>query len=150
MMIGRLTCGRSRLIGCTVTSALGVMLAACGQDNRYVAPPPPQVTVAHPVRQQVTVYLEATGSTAAVNTANLVARVQGFLQAIDYRDGDVVKKGDTLFTIEPEPYELKLDQAKAAEAAAQATLKQTEAEYERQSDLASRQVASRAALDNAT
>jgi RND family efflux transporter MFP subunit len=55
-----------------------------------------------------------------------------------------------LFTIEPEPYQLKLQQAQAAEAGAEATVKQTEAEFERQTELAGRQVASKAALDNAT
>ena len=63
-------------------------------------------------------YLEATGYTAAVNSTNLVARVQGFLQPIDYKDGDLVKQGTTLFVIEPEPYKLKLEQAQAAEAGA--------------------------------
>ena len=89
---------------------------ACGQENRYVAPPPPKVTVALPAQQKVTRYLEATGYTAAVNTTNLVARVQGFLQEINYKDGDLVKEGATLFVIEPEPYKLKLEQAQAAEA----------------------------------
>ena len=51
-------------------------LSGCGQDNRYVAPPPPKVTVAIPVQQKVTRYLEATGYTSAINTTNLVARVQ--------------------------------------------------------------------------
>ena len=105
------------------------------QDNHYVAPPPPKVTVALPVQQKVTRYLEATGNAAAVNTANLVARVQGFLQEINYKDGEQVKQAQTLFTIEPEPYKLKLEQAQAAEAGAQATVKQTEADYERQTDL---------------
>src|SRR4029079_2599403 len=91
------------------------MLAACGQENRYVAPPPPQVSVAIPVQQEVTRYLETTGNTAAVNTVNLVARVQGFLEKIEYRDGDEVKAGTTRFVIEPEPYQLKLEQAQAAE-----------------------------------
>ena len=136
----------ARLIACPLMLAL----LACGQDNRYVAPPPPVVKVALPVEQEVTRYLEATGNTAAVNSTNLVARVQGFLVGIHYRDGDIVKAGTTLFTIEPEPYKLKLDQAKAAQAGAQATLKQTELEYDRQADLASRAVASKAALDNAT
>ncbi len=127
-----------------------LVLAACGQDNQYVAPPPPQVTVAAPLQQPVTRYLEATGNTASINTTDLVARVQGFIQEIHYKDGDEVKEGAALFTIEPEPYKLKLEQAQAAEAGAQASLKQTEAEYDRQADLASRQVASKAALDNAT
>jgi multidrug efflux pump subunit AcrA (membrane-fusion protein) len=111
------------------TAAAAALVSACGQDNRYVAPPPPQVKVALPVQQEVTRYLEATGNTAAVNSANLVARVQGFLAEIHYRDGDFVKQGTSLFTIEPEPYKLKLEleQAQAAEAAALATLKQTEA-----------------------
>jgi RND family efflux transporter MFP subunit len=150
MRIGWWATVRAPLVACIATSALAVLLAACGQDNRYVAPPPPQVTVALPTSETVTRYLEATGNTAAVNSANLVARVQGFIQQIHYRDGDVVKQGTTLFTIEPEPYKLKLEQARAAEAAARAVLKQTEAEYERQSELAGRLVATKAALDNAT
>ena len=141
---------RPRLAAVAAAGALAALLAACGQDNRYQAPPPPQVRVALPVKQEVTRYLEATGNTAAVNTVNLVARVQGFVQAINYEAGNFVKEGATLFVIEPAPYQLALEQAQAAEAAAQATVKQTQAEFDRQSDLASRAVASKAALDNAT
>ena len=143
--LGRASGGRP-----LVAAAFAALLAACGGENRYVAPPPLQVKVALPIEQNVTRYLEATGTTAAVNSANLVARVQGFLQEIRYRDGDEVKQGAVLFVIEPEPYKLKLEQARAAEAGAAATLKQNEAEYERQADLASRAVASKAQLDNAT
>jgi RND family efflux transporter MFP subunit len=125
-------------------------LGACGQSNTYVAPPPPKVTVAKPVEQKVTRYFEATGNTAAINSANLVARVQGFLTEISYADGAAVKKGDHLFTIEPEPYQLKLQQAQAAEAAAQATVVQTQADFERQQELVQRQAASKAAFDTAT
>src|SRR5712691_5183392 len=148
--MGRLTSPCSRLSAGAAAAVLAATLAACGQDNRYVAPPPPKVAVALPLPQTVTRYLEATGNAAAVNSTNLVARVQGFLQAINYSDRDVAKRGATLFTIEPEPYKLKLEQAQAAEAGAKATLKQAEAEYERQAELASRQVASKQALDNAT
>jgi RND family efflux transporter MFP subunit len=130
-------------------AALGV-LAACGQSNTYVAPPPPKVTVAKPVEQKVTRYFEATGNAAAVNSANLVARVQGFLTEIKYTDGAAVKKGEHLFTIEPEPYQLRLQQAQAAEASADATVKQTEADFERQQELVQRQAASKAAFDNST
>src|SRR5437763_3471027 len=128
--------------------ALG-LLAACGQSNTYVAPPPPKVTVAKPVEQKVTRYFEATGNTAAVNSANLVARVQGFLTEIKYADGAAVKHGQHLFTIEPEPYQLKLQQAQAAEGAAVASAKQSEADFERQQELVQRQAASRAAFDSA-
>jgi RND family efflux transporter MFP subunit len=125
-------------------------LAACGQSNTYVAPPPPKVTVAKPVEQKVTRYFEATGNAAAVNSANLVARVQGFLTEIKAADGAAVKQGQHLFTIEPEPYQLRLQQAQAAEASAEATAKQTEADFERQQELMQRQAASKAAFDNAT
>jgi RND family efflux transporter MFP subunit len=150
MTIGSPAPARAPLLARITATAAALLLAACSQENHYVAPPPPQVTVTHPVTETVTRYLETTGNTAAVNTANLVARVQGFIQQIHYQDGDVVKQGTTLFTIEPEPYKLKLEQAQAAEAAAQATLKQAEAEYARVSELASRQVSTKAALDNAT
>ena len=74
-------------------------LAACGQNNTYQAPPPPQVTVAKPVEQKVTRYFEATGNTAAVNSANLVARVQGFLTEIKSTNGMSVNNLHHLFTI---------------------------------------------------
>src|SRR5215208_4819889 len=134
-----------RLLACVALVALG----ACGQNNTYQAPPPPKVTVAKPVEQKVTRYFEATGNAAAVNSANLVARVQGFLREINYQDGSPVKKGQHLFTIEPEPYQLRLQQAQAAEAAAQASAKQSEADFERQQELVQRQAASKAAFDAA-
>ena len=126
-----------------------LLLAACGQENRYVAPPPPRVTVAVPVQQSVTRYLEATGNTAAVNSADLVARVSGFIQEINYQDGALVKKGTLLFTIEPEPYKVKLDQAQAAEVGARSALKQAQAAFERQAELVGRQAATQANYDQA-
>jgi RND family efflux transporter MFP subunit len=124
-------------------------LSGCEQ-NTFVAPPPPRVEVALPVQRPVTRFLDATGNTAPVNSVDLVARVQGFVQSIDYQDGTFVKAGTPLFTIEPETYKLKLDQAQAAEAGAQATLKQAEADFGRQSDLVRRQAVSQATLENST
>ena len=124
-----------------------VTLSGCSEENRYVAPPPPKVTVASPAQRPITRYLELTGNTAAVNSANLVARVPGFVQEINYEDGAMVKKGALLFTIEPEPYEVKLRQAQAAEAGAQASLKQAQADFDRQSSLVASQTASRAQYD---
>ena len=126
-----------------------VLLTGCEQ-NSFVPPPPPKVEVALPAQRAITRYLEATGNTAPVKTVDLVARVQGFLQAINYQDGTLVKEGTTLFTIEPETYKLKLEQAQAAEAGVQASLKQTEADYKRQSDLVARQAVSQATLDTST
>ncbi|MGH7248280.1 MAG: efflux RND transporter periplasmic adaptor subunit, partial [Pseudomonadota bacterium] len=120
-----------------VTLMLAVVagVVGCGQSNEYTAPPPPKVTVAHPLAQDVTPYFETTGNTAAVNSVDLVARVEGFVQAIGYKDGDFVKKGTSLFTIEPEPYRLKVESAKASVNSAQATLKEKEADLKRQAQL---------------
>jgi len=126
-----------------------LLLAACGEENRFIAPPPPKVTVQLPLQQTVTPYLEATGNTAAVNTVKLVARVQGYLQEIKYQDGAAVKKGTPLFVIEPEPYRVKVEQAQAAEEGAKAALVSAEAEYKRQAELQAKDVSSQANLDKA-
>src|SRR5580700_5378156 len=126
-----------------------ILLTGCEQ-NAFVPPPPPSVDVALPVQRSVTRYLEATGNTAPIKSVDLVARVQGFLVSIGYKDGDLVKEGTTLFTIEPETYKLKLDQARAAEVGAGASVKQAEADFKRQSDLVARQAVSQATLDTST
>ncbi|UPJ57277.1 efflux RND transporter periplasmic adaptor subunit [Bradyrhizobium sp. 192] len=143
--------GAWRQAGRTLAAvAAMVALAGCEDKNTFVAPPPPKVDVATPVQRAVTRYIEATGNTAPVKSVDLVARVQGFLQSIDYQDGSFVKQGTQLFTIEPETYKLKLEQAQAAEAGAQASVRQTEADYKRQADLVQRQAVSQATLDTST
>jgi RND family efflux transporter MFP subunit len=126
-----------------------VILSACEQ-NTFVPPPPPKVDVAVPVQRSFTRYLEATGNTAPIKSVDLVARVQGFLQSINYKDGAFVKEGTPLFTIEPDTYKLKLEQAQAAEAGAQATVRQAEADFKRQQELVQRQAVSQATLDTST
>jgi RND family efflux transporter MFP subunit len=126
---------RDTAVKVAAVAALLALLSACGQSNTYVAPPPPKVTVAHPAREAVTHYLESTGNVAAVNSADLVARVPGFVSEIKYQDGASVTRGTLLFTIEPEPYKVKLDQAMAAEAAAASNLKVLQTAYQRQVSL---------------
>jgi RND family efflux transporter MFP subunit len=126
-----------------------VALSACEQ-NSFVPPPPPKVDVGLPVQKSITRFLDATGNTAPIQSVDLVARVQGVLQSINYKDGTFVKQGTTLFTIEPDTYKYKLEQAQAAEAGAQATLKQAETDYRRQADLVARQAVSQATLDTST
>ena len=101
------------------------LLAGCGRSNQYQPPPPPAVTVAKPLRLPVTDYLQATGSVAASKTVDLVARVEGYLRSVDFKDGSLVKAGQLLFVIEPEPYQAKL-------ASQQAQLANAQSEYERQ------------------
>ena len=143
--------GQTARAACRISFTLSALVAltACEQ-NSFVPPPPPKVDVGVPVQRAVTRYFEATGNTAPINSVDLVARVQGVLQSINYQDGAFVKKGTTLFTIEPETYKLKLEQAEAAEAGAQASLKQAEADYKRQADLVQKQAVSQATLDTST
>jgi RND family efflux transporter MFP subunit len=124
-------------------------LSACNQQNAYVPPPPPKVDVAVPVKQTVTPYLYATGSTATVNTTTLIARVSGFIQEIDYKDGDAVKAGQQLFLIEPEPYQLALEQAQAGKASADAQVQQSTANLKREQELVAKKVDPQSALDTA-
>jgi multidrug efflux system membrane fusion protein len=128
-------------------AAIGV--SGCREDNKYVPPPPAQVGVATPLRQAVTPYLEVTGSVQAYDSVNLVARVEGFLSQINYEDDAVVKRGQTLFVIEPTPYEAKYKQAQASLAAAQAALVQSQAEFKRQDTLLHQNVTAEATLDTA-
>jgi membrane fusion protein, multidrug efflux system len=124
-------------------------LAGCRKQNAFVPPPPSHVGVATPVMHAVSPYLEATGNTTAYNQVDLVARVEGFVQSIDYKDGARVEAGKPLFVIEPAPYQAKLQQAEAAYASAQAQYVQSQAEFERQSTLGRRDFASQSVVDQA-
>lgn len=129
--------------------ALTLAATACKKQNAYVPPPAPQVAVAKPIKQAVTPYLEVTGNAVAYNSVDLEARVQGYLQEINYQDGAVAKQGDTLFVIEPAPYQAQLQQAQANLAATQADLVQAQAEYTRQSTLGKSDFASQSVVDQA-
>ncbi|QIB34338.1 efflux RND transporter periplasmic adaptor subunit [Ancylobacter pratisalsi] len=145
----RLSGSRRRWFGAVAVVAVAGALTACSEENKYVPPPPPKVTVTTPLAHPVTRYLELTGNTASINTVDLVARVEGFLMAIDYKDGTVKKKGDQLFLIQQDTYQANLDQAKASLASAEAQLTNATAEYQRQSTLGKQDFSSQAVVDKA-
>lgn len=76
-------------------------------------PPPPPVTTAKPVVREVVEWDDYTGRLGAEQTVEIRARVSGYLQSIDFRDGQVVQKGDRLYVIDPRPYQAVLNSAKA-------------------------------------
>ena len=129
--------------------ALVIGLSACKKSNTYVAPPPPEVSVAAPLVHDVRRHLETTGTVTALNSVDLVARIQGFLYSQNYTDGAMVKSGTTLFTIEPPPFFAQLQQAQAQQAAAQANLVQAQQQFARQAQLRTQNVNSQADYDNA-
>jgi RND family efflux transporter MFP subunit len=129
-------------------ATLSIALSACGQSNVYVPPPPPRVTVAHPVRQPVVDYLEFTGNTQAINTVQLKARVQGFLEKILFKDGDMVKKGQLLFIIQQNTYQDQLDQAEAQILQQKANYDHAVIETARYTKLVQQRAAAQTDLDN--
>jgi RND family efflux transporter MFP subunit len=86
------------------------------------APPPPVVTVANPIHKKIVEWDEYPGQFSAVDAIEVRARVSGYLEQIDFTDGQMVKQGDLLFTIEKRPFEIALDSAQAQLAEAQAQL----------------------------
>jgi len=131
--------------GCAVL----LTLTACEEKNVYAPPPSPKVIVQQPLQQPVTRYIELTGNTQAFNQVDLEARVQGFLDKINYKDGTLVRKDTILFVIQQNTYQAQLDQAKASVVSAQAELKKSQAEFERQAELIGKQVSTQANYDKA-
>src|SRR5579862_4748871 len=119
---------------------LAATLVACSKSNQYHPPPPPTVVVSAPLSMPVTDYLQATGTVAASKTVDLVARVEGYLRSIDFQDGSLVKQGQLLFVIEPEPYEAKLASQKAQ-------LLNAQTEYDRQLRMIKENATSQANVD---
>jgi RND family efflux transporter MFP subunit len=130
---------RNRMVGrVAVGLSVGVLLAAlagCKPENKFVPPPPPEISVAVPLKQSVVPYTVITGNTQAFNTVDLVARVEGFLTKQSYEDGAFVKKDAPLFQIDPTTYIAQVKQSEAQVAATQAQLVQAQAEFQRQETL---------------
>ncbi len=110
-------------------------LVACENRSTPVQPPPPKVTVSKPIRQEVTDSLEFTGKTQAVNTVQLVARVEGYLEEVFFHDGEHVKKGQLLFQIQQDTYVAMLKQAEGNVLAQKARVDRARIEFARNSDL---------------
>ena len=107
-------------------SALLLLMTACAQQQPTAAPPPPpKVTVSQPINREVVEWEEYTGRLEAVESVEVRARVNGYLQSIHFKNGTIVKQGDLLFVIDPRPYQAELERAKAELALANARLERT-------------------------
>lgn len=95
------------------------------------APPAPPVQVSAPLAKRVTNWDEFTGRFEASEQVEVRARVSGFLDSVHFRDGQIVKTGDLLFTIDPRPYQLAVDAARAEVVRAKAQVDLTQNEVER-------------------
>jgi membrane fusion protein, multidrug efflux system len=93
-------------------TCLASVLAAC-DDKPITSASPPPVTVSQPLQKSITEWDEYTGRFTAVETVEIRARVSGFIESIHFQDGQIVKQGDLLFVIDPRPYRIAVEQAKA-------------------------------------
>ena len=106
------------------------LLAGCGQEQQQqqAAPPPPAVTVAQPIKRNIIDQDEYVGRFVAVDSVEIRARVSGYLEKIHFKDGQMVKEGDLLFTIDKRPFQNTLAQVRANLAQARANLAYAEAD----------------------
>ena len=133
-MIKKIVVSPNRLaIGLAV--ALAAALAGCGDSQKAAAPPPPEVIVAAPVKRAVTDHDEYVGRFVAVDSVEVRARVSGYLESVHFTDGQLVKQGDLLFTIDRRPFRNALDQMRANLETAKSNLKYTKADFDRASQL---------------
>ncbi|MFZ3224939.1 MAG: efflux RND transporter periplasmic adaptor subunit [Xanthobacteraceae bacterium] len=122
----------ARLAVLPATAVLLVTLAGCDRGGQqHAAFPPPTVTVAKPVQRTVVDYDEYVGRFVAVDSVEIRSRLSGYLSAIHFTDGQMVKKGDLLFTIDRRPFEIALEQMKANLAQARANLSFAQADLQR-------------------
>jgi multidrug efflux system membrane fusion protein len=96
-----------------IAIALAGLLAGCGQGQKQAAPLPPKVTVAKPAQRTIVDQDEYVGRFVPVSVVEVRARVSGYLDQIHFTDGQIVKQGDLLFTIDKRPFQNTLDQARA-------------------------------------
>lgn len=122
------------LAGCTLLIFLAG--AGCNRPNEFVPPPPPEIDAAYPTLGPVSDYLEFTGSTRAVERVEIRPQVTGQLQSVHFEDGQTVKRGNLLFTIEKDPFEATLAEANAQLERANAELRLAQAQLARREPLA--------------
>ena len=136
-----------RLRNCALLIAVAIAIFGCGKKSGP-AIPPPIVTVATPVTQDVADHLDFTGNTVAVDSVTLVARVEGYLDKVHFTDGALVKKGDLLFTIQQQQYKDQLQQALAQVATQKAALFHSTTELARYKGLEKQGAATQTEVDH--
>jgi RND family efflux transporter MFP subunit len=125
-------------------------LTACGDSDSSKgkgAPPPPQVTVATPVKRTIIDRDEYVGRFVAVDAVEIRARVSGYLEKVHFTDGALVKRDQLLFTVDRRPYQVQLDQSKADLERAKAQVDLANADLKRAEELIDRKTISEAIFE---
>lgn len=114
--------------------ALAALVASCGerqQQKQGGGPPPPSVSVAPPTKRTISDFDEYVGRFVALNLVEMRARVSGYLEGVHFKDGQIVKQGDLLFTIDRRPFQNAAAQARATLTQAKSNLAFTESDFTR-------------------
>jgi RND family efflux transporter MFP subunit len=117
------------------------------EPQAQAAPPPPAVTVAKPLVKEMEEWNDFTGQFEPLESVEVRARVSGYLESINFTDGQLVKKGDLLFVIEPRPYELALETSKAQLSQSEAELQLAQAQLDRTAQLRKNDYATKETYD---
>jgi len=129
--------------------ALAAALAGCGQGQQ-AAQPLPAVTVTNPVQRAVVDQDEYVGRFVAVNSVEIRSRLSGYLSEIHFQDGQLVKQGDLLFTVDRRPFEIALEQMRANLAQARANLAFAQSDLDRGQALLGNKTITEQAYDQRT
>jgi len=127
-----------------------VLLAGCREEKKAVELPPPVVTVTAAEQREVKDWDEYTGRLAPLGTVEVRPKVSGYLTEVKFEDGDMVKKGQVLFVIDPRPYQADQDRAQGEYDQADASLKLATAEYDRAKQLRERGATSAGDFDKSS
>ena len=143
--------GRILLIALAVIAVAVIgyryMFAPQAEQIQSATRPPPTVTVAKPLVQNLKEWRDFTGQFEAQESVEIRARVSGYLESVNFTDGQLVKKGDLLFVVEPRPFEIALNSAKAQLSQAQAELELAQVQLERTVKLLKNEYASKETHD---
>src|SRR6184192_119747 len=127
-----------------------VLLAGCGDEKKAVELPPPVVTVTAAEQREVKDWDEYTGRLVPLGTVEVRPKVSGYLTEVKFEDGDMVKKGQVLFVIDPRPYQAEQDRAQGEYDQADSSMKLATAEYDRAKQLRERGATSAGDFDKSS
>jgi membrane fusion protein (multidrug efflux system) len=140
----------NRLVASVSSLAIACLFAGCpAKEKPVVSAPPPDVDVGTVLQRDVPVYVEAIGELRGNTEIEIRARVEGFLETVEYKEGSLVKKGQLLYTIDERPFQAKLAVAKASQAEAEAQLARTHQDVVRYKPLVEKNAISREEYDTA-
>ncbi len=139
-----------RIGGICLSLAVVLGIYACAEEKAPPPPPPPpEINVVEVKKQDVTIFVEYVGQTYGAFDIAIRARVEGFLEGMHFREGSRVTEGQLLYTIDPQPYEAQVAEAKSNVAEAHTRLVKAESDLNRIKPLAEQNAVSKSDLDAA-